>query len=154
VLSKLLMTARLLLIDNDGPWAGLLSTYFWLQDYEVHCAHNLCEVDALLNSTSYRVIIVGASQSRARSEGVELLKRLAEVHPHPTIFLLRGSDADECGLEPGPNDFVLRSVAILRLGEMVSSFLDRLQTNDLLAATRWVEFDLSVDRSDVAVALQ
>ncbi len=101
------MTHRILVIDDEAPILFALREYFTLRGYEVDCAKEAAEAEALLAARPYAVVIVDLRLSGADgTEGLELIQTARQRWPQTSIILLTAygspsteQEARRCGAD-------------------------------------------------------
>jgi len=88
---------RLLLIDDEETILFALERYFRRIGYQVDCARELEEAEALATHTEYTLVIADLSLSDSGTEGLEIIRYLRSTSPKANVLLLtaNGSPAVE-----------------------------------------------------------
>lgn len=117
--------ARLLLVDDNKEFLGLLRRYFTGQGYEVLTAADGTEGLALARRRKPQVVILDVCMPRL--DGMGMLRTLRQESQVPVIFLTgRHSDLDQVlGLQSGADDFVAKPVCAEALAARVEAVLRR-----------------------------
>ena len=88
---------RLLVIDDEETILFALERYFRRIGYQVDCARELEEAEALATHTEYTLVIADLSLSDSGTEGLEIIRYLRSTSPQANVLLLtaNGSEAVE-----------------------------------------------------------
>ena len=115
------MSARILVVDDEEPILSAIREYFAPLGYEVDCARELEEAEALLAHVRYEVLIADLRLTGSQSaEGLELVRFARERSPWTRTILLTGFGSMEVETEA--------------LGRGVDAFLQKPQPLSCLAA--------------------
>lgn len=83
------MTKRLLLIDDEETILFALDRYFSRNGFEVDCARELEEAEALAVCAPYDLVIADLSLTENGStEGLEILRHVRQISPEARVILL------------------------------------------------------------------
>lgn len=117
--------ARLLLVDDNAEFLGLLRRYFEGQDYEVLTAKDGAEGLALARRRKPSVVILDVRMPRL--DGMGLLRTLRRESQVPVIIVTgQHGDLDQVlGLDSGADDFVSKPVCAEALAARVEAVLRR-----------------------------
>jgi DNA-binding response OmpR family regulator len=119
---------RLLVVDDEQPILFALREYFTLRGYEVDCAKEVAEADALLERRTYAVVIVDLRLSSADgTEGLGLIQRARARCPKTSILLLTayGSPATEReALQCGADQVLHKPVPLSHIAGAVAGILE------------------------------
>ncbi len=115
------MKPRLLVVDDEEPILSAIREYFQPLGYDVDCARELEEAEALLTHIRYGLMIADLRLTGIHSnEGLELIRFTHERSPWTRIILLTGYGSSEMETEA--------------LGRGVDAFLQKPQPLAELAA--------------------
>jgi DNA-binding response OmpR family regulator len=115
------MSVRILVVDDEEPILSAVREYFEPLGYEVDCARELEEAEALLAHVHYALLIADLRLTGSQSaEGLELVRFVRERSPWTRTILLTGFGSQEVETEA--------------LGRGVDAFLQKPQPLARLAA--------------------
>jgi DNA-binding response OmpR family regulator len=116
------MADRVLIIDDDEQLVGAYRDYLTDAGYDVDCAQELEEAQALLAHFSYSVVITDLRLNKLEFGGLELIKHIRE-HRLPTrIIVLTAYGWPELKTEAsnsGADTFLKKPTRLKDLGEAV-----------------------------------
>lgn len=122
------MTPRLLIVDDEEPILFAISEYFETLGYEVDCARELEEAEALLSHVRYRLLIADLRLSGIHSnEGLELIRYARERSPWTRIIVLTGygsSDMEIDALNRGVDAFLHKPRPLAELAEIAAGLTE------------------------------
>lgn len=114
------MSARILVVDDEEPILFAIHEYFGSLGYEVDCARELEEAEALLAHVRYALLIADLRLTGSQTtEGLELVRFARERSPWTRTILLTGHGSMEMETEA--------------LGRGVDAFLQKPQPLSHLA---------------------
>lgn len=120
MMSARIMSARILVVDDDEPILSAIREYFGPLGYEVDCARELEEAEAMLAHVRYALLIADLRLTGSQSaEGLELVRFARERSPWTRTILLTGHGSMEVETEA--------------LGRGVDAFLEKPQSLSHLA---------------------
>jgi DNA-binding response OmpR family regulator len=94
------MKPRLLVVDDEEPILSAIHEYFVPLGYDVDCARELEEAEALLAHIRYALVIADLRLTGVHgSEGLELIRFVRERSPWTRIIVLTGFGSTEIELE-------------------------------------------------------
>jgi len=94
------MAQRLLLIDDEEPILFALREYFTAYGYEVDCAREMEEAEALLANVPYAAVIADLRLTGSHgAEGLEIIGYVRERCPWTRIILLTAYGSPEVEAE-------------------------------------------------------
>jgi DNA-binding response OmpR family regulator len=94
------MAQRLLIIDDEEPILFALREYFTAYGYEVDCARELEEAEALLANVPYAAVIADLRLTGSHgAEGLEIIGYVRERCPWTRIILLTAYGSPEVEAE-------------------------------------------------------
>ncbi|MBW8873406.1 MAG: response regulator [Acidobacteria bacterium] len=115
------MSTRILVVDDEEPILSAVREYFEPLGYEVDCARELEEAEALLAHVRYALLIADLRLTGSQSaEGLELVRFVRERSPWTRTILLTGFGSVEVETEA--------------LGRGVDAFLQKPQPLGHLAS--------------------
>jgi DNA-binding response OmpR family regulator len=115
------MKPRLLVVDDEEPILSAIREYFEPLGYDVDCARELEEAEALLAHIRYALVIADLRLTGEHgSEGLELIRFVRERSPWTRIIVLTGFGSTEIETEA--------------IGRGVDAFLQKPQPLAELAA--------------------
>ena len=115
-----MMSARILVVDDEEPILSAIREYFGPLGYEVDCARELEEAEALLAHVRYALMIADLRLTGSQTtEGLELVRFARERSPWTRTILLTGHGSMEMEIEA--------------LGRGVDAFLQKPQSLSHLA---------------------
>jgi DNA-binding response OmpR family regulator len=118
------MTHRILIVDDDEQLARSYKEYFTTLGYEVDCALELEEAQALLGHFSYSVVITDLRLSRLGFGGLDLVKHIRELSLQTHVLVLTGYFWPELKSEAMSHRvdaFVRKPTRMAELAQTVSS---------------------------------
>lgn len=84
------MSERILVIDDEPMLADALSEYLSNQGYEVHCAGEREQAEALLAHYVYALVITDLALSPLGLSGVDVLDSIADRATRPKVIVYSG----------------------------------------------------------------
>lgn len=115
------MKPRLLVVDDEEPILSAIREYFQPRGYDVDCARELEEAEALLAHIRYALVIADVRLTGVHgNEGLELIRFIRERSPWTRIIVLTGYGSTEIEMEA--------------IGRGVDAFLQKPQPLSELAA--------------------
>jgi DNA-binding response OmpR family regulator len=115
------MKPRLLVVDDEEAILSAIREYFQPRGYEVDCARELEEAEALLAHIRYALVIADVRLTGVHgNEGLELIRFIRERSPWTRIIVLTGYGSTEIEMEA--------------IGRGVDAFLQKPQPLSELAA--------------------
>lgn len=115
------MKPRLLVVDDEEPILSAIREYFQPRGYDVDCARELEEAEALLAHIRYALVIADVRLTGVHgNEGLELIRFIRERSPWTRIIVLTGYGSTEIEMEA--------------IGRGVDAFLQKPQPLAELAA--------------------
>jgi CheY-like chemotaxis protein len=123
---------RLLIVDDEEAICFSMSEYFSLHGFKVDTARELDEVEKLLGSTAYRVIIQDLQLSAKRdSDGLDVIRMIRGQNPDAKIIVLTAygsvemeDEAKRCGADA----FLRKPKPLSQVAQVVQGLLET-QTN-------------------------
>jgi DNA-binding response OmpR family regulator len=118
-------TPRILLVDDEEAILFALREYFVPLGYEIDCARELEEAEALLCHVRYDLLIADLRLSGIYSnEGLELIRFARERSPATRVVVLTGYGSSEMETESmsrGVDAFLHKPRPLAELAEIVSA---------------------------------
>ncbi len=121
------MSERILVVDDDEPILAAIREYFGPLGYEVDCAHELEEAEALLAHVRYALLIADLRLTGSQSaEGLELVRFARERSPWTRTILLTGHGSQEVETEAlgrGVDAFLQKPQPLSHLADVVGELM-------------------------------
>lgn len=121
------MAKRILVIDDERTILFAIRSYFSRFGYEVDCARELEEAEALLAHRAYDIVIADLRLTGSSGrEGLEVVRFLRERSPQSPIVLLTAYGSPEIELEAaelGANAFLQKPKPLAELADIVFSLV-------------------------------
>ena len=121
------MTKRMLIVDDEESILFALSDFFGTQGFEVDCARELEEAEALLGKHHYTVAIADLRLTGINgTEGLELISYVREKSPGTKVLLLTAYGSQEIQAEAtrrGVDAFLQKPKPLAEVANVVSSML-------------------------------
>jgi len=119
------MKARILVVDDEESILLAIREYFAPLRYEVDCARELEEAEALLSHIRYGLLIADMRLTGIHgNEGLELIRFVRERSPWTRIVVLTGYGSPEMeseALDRGVDAFLQKPVPLAELAEIVAA---------------------------------
>jgi DNA-binding response OmpR family regulator len=119
------MKPRILVVDDEEPILLALREYFAPLKYEVDCARELEEAEALLSHIRYDLLIADLRLTGSHgNEGLELIRFVRERSPWTRIIVLTGYGSAEIESEAvgrGVDAFLQKPMPLADLAEIVAA---------------------------------
>ena len=124
------MTNRLLLVDDDVEFCGLLSEYLRGEGFDVEIAYDGLSAIEKLRSVPADITILDVMMPTMN--GLDVLRELRRFSQAPVLMLTaRGEDIDRIvGLELGADDYVAKPCNPREIVARVRAILRRVQTDE------------------------
>jgi len=84
------MSERILIVDDDAMLAEALAEFLSGQGYEIHCATEREEAEALLAHHSYALVITDLALSPLGLSGIDVLDCIADRATRPKVIVYSG----------------------------------------------------------------
>jgi DNA-binding response OmpR family regulator len=121
------MTKRILIVDDERTILFAIRSYFNRFGYEVDCARELEEAEALLAHRRYDIVIADLRLTGSSGrEGLDVIRFLRERSPQSPIVLLTAYGSPEIELEAaelGANAFLQKPKPLSELADIVFSLV-------------------------------
>lgn len=118
------MSARILVVDDEEPILFAISEYFEPLGYQVDCARELEEAEALLSHVRYALLIADLRLTGIHSnEGLELIRFTRDRSPLTRVIVLTGygsADMEAEALGRGVDAFLQKPMPLAELAEIVA----------------------------------
>jgi DNA-binding NtrC family response regulator len=125
LLSDRNVTSRLLIVDDEEPILFALREYFSTLGYEVHCAREVEEAEALLAHVQYQVVMADLRLTKSHgAEGLEIIGAVRERCPWARIILLTAYGTAEVEAEArrrGADAFLYKPKPLSELARVIVS---------------------------------
>ena len=119
------MRPRILIVDDEEPILLALREYFVPLQYDVDCARELEEAEALLSHVHYALLIADLRLTGSHgNEGLELIRFVRERSPWTRIVVLTGYGSAEIESEAvgrGVDAFLQKPMPLADLAEIASA---------------------------------
>lgn len=119
------MRQRILVVDDEEPILFAIRDYFEPLGWQVDCAQELEEAEALLSHIRYTLLIADLRLSGIHSnEGLELIRFVRERSPWTRVIVLTGYGSMEIELEAvgrGVDAFLQKPQPLAALAEIAAS---------------------------------
>jgi two-component system response regulator (stage 0 sporulation protein F) len=120
---------RLLIVDDEEPILAAMQEYFRTFGYEVDCAHELEEAEALLSKVSYSLVVADLRLTGIYGvEGLELVGYVRQRCPNTRMILLTAYGTPEIEKEArrlGVDAFLYKPKPLPELAQIVFALLGR-----------------------------
>ena len=117
------MKKRILTVDDENSILFAIRKYFTTCGYEVDCARELEEAEALLANRRYDIVIADLRLTGSSGrEGLDVVRFLRERAPHSPIIMLTAYGSPEVeseAVELGANAFVQKPKPLSELADIV-----------------------------------
>jgi DNA-binding NtrC family response regulator len=124
------MKTRILIVDDLREILLTMGRYFAIHGFEVDCASEREEAEALIGVHNYAVVITDLHLTPVRSnEGLELVRLLHHESPETRVIMLTAYDNEEVEKEAdryGISAFLRKPVSLPILRQSVQQSLGRL----------------------------
>jgi len=119
------MKARMLVVDDEESILLAIREYFVPLRYEVDCAQELEEAEALLSHIRYGLLIADLRLTGIHgNEGLELIRFVRERSPWTRIVVLTGYGSPEMeseAIERGVDAFLQKPVPLAALADIAAT---------------------------------
>lgn len=119
---------RLLLVDDDLSILFALQRYFERAGYDVQCASELEEAEALAVCRAYDLVIVDLSLSNESStEGLEIVRFVRRQCPNARLIVLTASPApaiEHEAIRRGAHAFLRKPRPLAEIARMATHLMD------------------------------
>ena len=113
------MAKRILMVDDQDSILHAVDRFFTRAGFEVDCAHELEEAEALVTHIAYDLVIADLSLSeKGSTEGLEIVRYVRRCCPRTRVIILTayGSPAMESeALRRGCDRFLLKNKSLSEL---------------------------------------
>lgn len=117
------MTGRLMIVDDQEPIVFSVHDYFTEHGWEVDCAREMAEAQALASANDYDVVITDLHLTGIDGgEGLELVTYLrARGSSKVVVFTAYGTaESERAALERGAHAFVQKTMPISDIAQLVT----------------------------------
>jgi DNA-binding NtrC family response regulator len=119
---------RLLIVDDEEAICFSMSEYFSLHGFRVDTARELDEVEKLIGTTDYRVIIQDLCLSATRdSDGLDIIRMVRGQSPQAKIIVLTAYGSVEMEYEAkrcGADAFLRKPKPLSQVAQVVQGLLE------------------------------
>jgi DNA-binding NtrC family response regulator len=123
------MKKKILIVDDLKEILLTMSRYFAIHGFEVDCASEKEEAEALIGANSYSVVITDLHLTPVKSnEGLEIVQVLRHESPETKIIMLTAYSTEEVEKEAGRNGifaFLRKPVSLPVLRQAVQESIGR-----------------------------
>ncbi|HZS08158.1 MAG TPA: response regulator [Blastocatellia bacterium] len=117
------MSDRILVVDDENPILFAMKGYFTTHGYEVDCAREFEEAEALLANIHYSVVVADLRLTGINGvEGLELVAWVRERCPRTHIIILTAYGSPEIekeALRCGVDAFLRKPIPLPQLAQIV-----------------------------------
>jgi len=121
------VTKKLLIVDDEDSIRHAVKRYFAQRGYQVDCARELEEAEALATFNRYDVVILDLSlRDHCGMEGLEILRYIRRLHPRTRMILFTAHGSPELEREAfrrGCDAFVHKPKPLPELAKIATSLL-------------------------------
>lgn len=114
---------RILVVDDEEPFRFAVNDYFSARGYEIDCAEEMEEAEAMLSMNDYDVVIVDLRLGGIfAAEGFEIIKNVRHQRPRirTILFTAYGSpDVETEALSRGADSFLQKPQPLSELVRVV-----------------------------------
>jgi two-component system OmpR family response regulator len=117
---------RLLLVDDEIPFAANLLKLLSKRGYAVSAAHDGDNALRILNEQEFDVVIL--DQNMPGKDGITILKELKKMKPHIEVVILTGYASVDLalnGFELGAYDYTTKPIQLGDLEDKISQAFQR-----------------------------
>jgi DNA-binding response OmpR family regulator len=123
------MKTKILIVDDLKEILQTMSRYFTIHGYDVDCASEREEAEALIDANSYSVVITDLHLTPVKSnEGLEIIRVLRHESPQTKVIMLTAYSTEEVEKEAdryGISAFLRKPVSLPILRQAVQESLGR-----------------------------
>jgi DNA-binding NtrC family response regulator len=123
------MKTKILIVDDLKEILQTMSRYFAIHGYDVDCASEKEEAEALIDANSYSVVITDLHLTPVKSnEGLEIVNVLRHESPETKVIMLTAYSTEEVEREAdryGISAFLRKPVSLPILRQVVQESLGR-----------------------------
>jgi DNA-binding NtrC family response regulator len=124
------MSQRILVVDDEEPILFAIRDYFEPLGWQVDCAQELEEAEALLSHIRYTLLIADLRLSGIHSnEGLELIRFVRERSPWTRVIVLTGYGSMEIETEAvgrGVDAFLQKPQPLAALAEIAARLTEKI----------------------------
>jgi len=118
-----------LLVDDEETVLAAMKDYFTAHDYDVDCATEMEEAEALIEHRKYGVLICDLRLNGTRaSEGLDIIGMMRQSSRDTRIVLLTGHGSSDLAREAashGAHLFLEKPIELSRLRELIEALTGR-----------------------------
>jgi len=119
------VSRRILVVDDEESILFAIERYFTRHDYQVDCARELEEAEALLTNRTYAVVIADLRLTGINGvEGLQLISYVRAICSETRVVLLTGFGSPEIEAEAyrrGVHAFLHKPIALRDLEETIET---------------------------------
>jgi DNA-binding response OmpR family regulator len=123
------VSKRLLIVDDEESIRFAVKRYFTRMGFEVDCARELEEAEALATHTEYRIVIADLSLTDGGStEGLEIVRFMRRTCPDARVIVLTAHGSPSIELEAmkrGADAFLHKPQRLQELADIVDRLTER-----------------------------
>lgn len=116
----------ILIVEDEPVLLGALKEFLQSRGFEVHCARELEEAEALLENINYALVITDLSLTRIGYQGMQVVDIASDRPSRPRIVVLTGHGAPEFVQEAtrrGADVFLQKPMSLRDIAAVVNSLL-------------------------------
>jgi len=121
------LSRSVLLVDDEEPLLMAMKSYFTLHGYDVDCATEMEEAEALIENRRYGSVICDLRLNGTRgNEGLNIISMVRQSSRSVRIILLTGHSSPDLAREAaqlGVHRVLEKPIALGRLREIVESMM-------------------------------
>jgi CheY-like chemotaxis protein len=126
---RIVMKTKILIVDDLKEILLTMSRYFAIHGFEVDCASEREEAEALIEENSYAVVVTDLHLTPVKSnEGLEIVRLLRHESPETKVIMLTAYSTEEVEKEAdrhGISAFLRKPVSLPVLRQAVQESLER-----------------------------
>ena len=119
---------RMLIVDDEESICFSMSEYFSMHGFDVHCAQNREEAEALLTENDYSIVIEDLRLGGIDGvEGLEIIEQARQMHPGTRIIVLTAygsSEMEEVAKARGSDAFLRKPKPLSDVAQVVFGLLE------------------------------
>lgn len=119
---------RLLIVDDEESICFSMSEYFSLHGYEVDTARETEEVEKLLESTEYRVVVQDLRLDKnGNTQGLDMIRMIRAQNPQTRIIVLTAYGSAEMEKEArrcGADAFLRKPKPLSQVAQVVEGLIE------------------------------
>lgn len=119
---------RLLIVDDEESICFSMSEYFSLHGYDVDTARETEEVEKLLESTEYKVVVQDLRLDKhGNTEGLDMIRMIREQNPQTRIIVLTAygsAEIEEEARRCGADAFLRKPKPLSQVAQVVEGLIE------------------------------